>query len=186
MKSKLIILLILISGWCFGQSVPNNEIFSLQDVYNVVHSHASGTTFDQNSCFANAISGYFDATYNNDGYAPANSMLRFRNYTVGLCTQPSLLSFSYVVGSQTSSTITASAEVYTDGTCTVTERGIVAALTSNPTTSDFKATDGSGVGHFTATVTGLASNTPYYVRAYYISSQGTVYTSTELYIVTDP
>ena len=176
MKSKIVILFLLISGWCFAQSVPNTSTFTLQDVVNVT----GGTSLS--AAFTNSTDAYFDPAYKGS----KDRLSNFRNYTVAACTQPSLLSFSYVVGSQTSSTITASAEVYTNGTCTVTERGMVAAITSNPTTADFKATNGSGVGHYTATITGLSANTPYYVRGYYISSQGTVYTSTELYIVTDP
>lgn len=60
--------------------VPNTNTFSLQDVYDSVNSHASPSP-DLSSCFANANPSYFDSNYNNDSYAPANSMLRFRNYT---------------------------------------------------------------------------------------------------------
>ena len=60
--------------------VPNTNTFSLQDVWNAVKDHAPGTTGDLSDCFANAISNYFDPAYNNDSYAPANSMKRFRNY----------------------------------------------------------------------------------------------------------
>lgn len=56
--------------------VPNNEQFSLLDVINEL---GGGETSLQ-SCFNNANSGSFDPTYNNDTYAPANSLLRFRNY----------------------------------------------------------------------------------------------------------
>ncbi|HSH36775.1 hypothetical protein [Schnuerera sp.] len=61
-------------------AVPNTNSFNLQDVYNSVSSHASPGNNLQ-SCFDNAESSYFDPTYNTDSYAPANSMLRFRNYT---------------------------------------------------------------------------------------------------------
>lgn len=59
--------------------VPDTSNFSLQDVYNAVNDHASPGT-NLSSCFSNANSDYFDPTYNTDSYAPANSMLRFRNY----------------------------------------------------------------------------------------------------------
>ena len=61
-------------------AVPNTNTFSLQDVYNSVHGHTSGTTGDLQSCFNNAVSYFFDPNYNQDSYAPANSQLRFRNY----------------------------------------------------------------------------------------------------------
>lgn len=60
--------------------VPNNETFTLLDVYQAVYWHNPNTTNDLSSCFSYAISSFFDPTYNNDTYAPANSMKRFRNY----------------------------------------------------------------------------------------------------------
>jgi hypothetical protein len=89
MKSKFLILLLsLIWLSCCkepeelsAQSVPNTETFSLLDVYNVIHGHTPATTADLNSCIANAVYGYYDQTWYN--YYPANSLLRFRNYTVG-------------------------------------------------------------------------------------------------------
>lgn len=78
---KLLFILLFVPVLLFGQtSVPNTETFSLQDVYNAVHAHTGGTQTNLQSCFDNAISGYFNATYNQDSYAPANSMLRFRDY----------------------------------------------------------------------------------------------------------
>lgn len=64
-------------------NVPNTTSFTLQDVYNSVSSHASSTSGNLVSCFDNAISEYFDPTYNNDTYngSPLQGMKRFRNYT---------------------------------------------------------------------------------------------------------
>lgn len=61
-------------------AVPNTDTFSLQDVYDSVHSHAIATAGNLQSCFDNAVSYFYDISYNQDGFAPANSMLRFRNY----------------------------------------------------------------------------------------------------------
>lgn len=61
-------------------TVPNNETFTLLDVYQAVHWHNPSASNNLSSCFTYAISSFFDPTYNNDGYAPANSMKRFRNY----------------------------------------------------------------------------------------------------------
>lgn len=62
-----------------GISVPNSGIFTLDDVWAAVNDHTP-TAGDLVNCFANANPDFFDLAYNTDGYAPANSMLRFRNY----------------------------------------------------------------------------------------------------------
>ena len=65
--------------------------------------------------------------------------------------------------------------VTSQGATPVTERGVCWSLTILPTTSDNKQSCGSDTGVFVTTVTGLAPNTPYYVRAYAINSAGTSY-----------
>lgn len=65
-----------------------------------------------------------------------------------------------------------------DGGSTVTARGICWSTNPNPTTSDSKTTDGSGVGGFTSNITGLICGTNYFVRAYATSSSGTAYGNT--------
>ena len=72
-------------------------------------------------------------------------------------------------------TATVSASVLDDGGATVTERGVVYATYSNPTTASSKVISGSGTGAFSCNLTGLQSNTTYYVRAYAINSKGTAY-----------
>jgi hypothetical protein len=78
----------------------------------------------------------------------------------------------------TYSTATGNGNVTDDGGATVTERGVVAATSENPTTSDlkFEATTG-GTGAFTAAMTELDPDTQYYIRAYAINSEGTSYGS---------
>ena len=58
--------------------VPNTETFSLLDVVNEIG--LTGDDRNLQACFNNANASGFDSAYNNDTYAPANSMLRFRNY----------------------------------------------------------------------------------------------------------
>ena len=68
--------------------------------------------------------------------------------------------------------------VTSDGNATVTERGIVYNTYANPTvTTATKVLIGSGKGSFTYTLTGLQSNTKYYVRAYAVNEKGTAYGS---------
>ena len=65
--------------------------------------------------------------------------------------------------------------VTSDGNSMVTERGIYYSTSSNPENGGTKVKIGSGTGSFSTTVTGLSSNTTYYVKAYAINSKGKVY-----------
>lgn len=65
--------------------VPDTNTYSLDDVWDAVKDHASGTDGDLSDCFVNAVSSYFDPDYDDNSYAPANSMKRFRNYGPPIC-----------------------------------------------------------------------------------------------------
>ena len=68
--------------------------------------------------------------------------------------------------------------VTSQGDASVTSRGLVWSKTiSNPTTSsnDGYTTDGSGIGSFSSTLSGLSQFSFYYVRAYATNSYGTSY-----------
>jgi len=66
--------------------------------------------------------------------------------------------------------------VTSDGGAAITERGICySSATSNPTIEDYKKTSGRGMGSFTINLTGLASGTTYYVRAYAINENDISY-----------
>lgn len=61
------------------ESVPNTSSFSFWHVCDAIYGdHNAGRNLVQ--CFADADAAKFDAVYNNSSYAPANSLLRFRNY----------------------------------------------------------------------------------------------------------
>lgn len=60
--------------------VPNTTNFTLTNVRAAVEDHAGSITGTLQHCFNLADNDYFDDEYNDDSYAPANSMLRFRNY----------------------------------------------------------------------------------------------------------
>lgn len=65
--------------------------------------------------------------------------------------------------------------VVSDGEATVTVRGVCWSTTSNPTVNDSHTTDGTGIGSFVSSITGLAVDTGYFVRAYATNSAGTGY-----------
>jgi hypothetical protein len=65
--------------------------------------------------------------------------------------------------------------VTSTGGSPVTNRGICWKTTPNPTTSNNRTSDGNGTGTFTSKMSGLRTNTLYYVRAFATNSYGTVY-----------
>jgi len=75
----------------------------------------------------------------------------------------------------TTTTASCSGNVTSDGGSSVTARGVCWSTSQNPTTSNSKTTNGTGLGTYTSHITGLSPNTTYYVRAYAINSQGTAY-----------
>ena len=58
---------------------------------------------------------------------------------------------------------------------TVTVKGVCWNTTGNPTISDSKTENGTGLGSFTSIMYPLVENTTYYVRAYATNSKGTGY-----------
>jgi uncharacterized protein (UPF0147 family) len=76
----------------------------------------------------------------------------------------------------TSSSFTTGGSIGSDGGAFVTARGVVWNTSTDPTISfSTKTTDGTGIGDFSSSVTGLTSGVTYYVRAYATNSVGTKY-----------
>jgi uncharacterized protein (TIGR02145 family) len=73
-------------------------------------------------------------------------------------------------------TATSGGNVTAEGGASVTARGVCWSTSTNPTIAlATKTVDGTGTGAFTSSITGLAANTTYYVRAYATNSVGTSY-----------
>ena len=75
----------------------------------------------------------------------------------------------------TGNSATTGGEVTVSGGADVTARGVCYGTSHNPTLSDSKTSNDTGMGVFTSSLTGLLGNTVYYVRAYAINSAGTAY-----------
>lgn len=77
----------------------------------------------------------------------------------------------------TQATATSGGTITSDGGTAVTASGICWSTSMNPTIADNKTTDGTGLENFSSTLTGLAPNTKYYVKAYATNTVGTGYGS---------
>jgi uncharacterized protein (TIGR02145 family) len=75
----------------------------------------------------------------------------------------------------TQTTATAGGNLTSDGNADITARGVCWGASQNPTTSSSKTNDGTGIGTFISSITGLTPGTNYYVRAYATNSEGTAY-----------
>ena len=76
--------------------------------------------------------------------------------------------------------------ITSDGGSTVTQRGVSWSTNQNPTIADNITTNGSGSGSFTSSISGLNSNTTYYVRAYATNGVGTAYGNQINFTTTSP
>jgi len=74
-----------------------------------------------------------------------------------------------------STTATGRGQVTSSGGATVSERGICWNSTGNPTIDDNHAAGGSGLGNYSASITGLSPVSKYYMRAYVINDVGISY-----------
>jgi putative intracellular protease/amidase len=73
------------------------------------------------------------------------------------------------------SSATSGGNVTSDGGGSVTSRGIVFSTSSAPTLANNFVSSGTGVGSYASVMTGLASSTQYFVRAYASNNAGTAY-----------
>lgn len=103
--------------------------------------------------------------------------LRFSTYATYTASASAPTVTTQAVSDITDTTATGNGNVTDDGGDTITERGICWNTTGTPTTVDSTATSAGTTGAFTASMTGLTSDTTYYVRAYATNSEGTSYGS---------
>ena len=77
----------------------------------------------------------------------------------------------------TDSSAVCGGEITDNGGAEITARGVVYSTSTNPKISDClgKTSDGTGKGFFTSNITGLSSDTDYYIRAYASNDAGTGY-----------
>ena len=124
-------------------------------------------------------------TYFIRAYATNSTLTAYGN-EISLTTIISVPSLTTTaVTSITQTTAESGGEIISDGGAAITEKGVCWSISANPTTSDSKTTDGSGIGNYISFMAGLTPETTYHVRAYATNSIGTAY-STEFIFTTAP
>jgi len=144
------------------------------------------TTADNNTSDGSATGGFTSAiigltcgtTYYVRAYATnanGTSYGEQESFTTSEC-QAELATLTTTAVSKISDTEAQSGGTVSDnGGATVTAKGVVWSTSENPTLSDSKTADGSGIGAFTSILSDLTCNTTYYVKAYATNSAGTAY-----------
>lgn len=82
---------------------------------------------------------------------------------------------SYEVSTVLTSSATSGGTIISDGGTSISARGVCWNTIGNPTTSDSKTNDGTGLGGFTSFLRALTPNTTYFMRAYATNNSGTGY-----------
>ena len=117
-------------------------------------------------------------TYFVRAYA-ANSAGTAYGNEVSFTTSPALVVLATLtttaISAITQTTATSGGNITSDGGATVTARGIAWGTSANPTIANSTTTNGTGIGTYTSSLTGLTANTTYFVRAYATNSAGTAY-----------
>jgi len=90
-----------------------------------------------------------------------------------LANLPTIITSQVIAISET--TAIGGGNITSDGGAVVTARGACWSISQNPTVENAKTNDGTGTGSFTSNITGLVSNTTYFLRAYATNSTGTAY-----------
>lgn len=153
------------------------------------------TTTDMHTTDGNGV-GSFNSSITglNQGTTYYVRAYAVNNTGTGYSAQSSFMTLSpnfptVTLNSITSITVSSAAgggNVSSDGGASVTARGICWSTSLNPTTSNAHTSDGSGLGSFSSSLTGLNAATLYYVRAYATNSAGTSYSSQSSFTTSSP
>jgi uncharacterized protein (TIGR02145 family) len=79
------------------------------------------------------------------------------------------------IGNINSNSAASGGIITNDGGSPITQRGLCWSTSQFPTTANYTAAEGKGIGSFAINITGLDANTTYFVRAFAINTSGTMY-----------
>jgi len=147
----------------------------VNQVLRDINSTAVQGTFTGRVILINGTNATPDATSGGcNGIAERNGLIA-KGFTVTTSIVLATLAATDAASAIATTTATSGGNVLTDGTSNITARGVCWRTTSGPTIANSKTSNGTGLGSFTSSMTGLTANTTYYVRAYATNSAGTAY-----------
>lgn len=126
--------------------------------------------FDSEITGLNANVTYYVRAYATSSYGTAYGTEREFKTIAGMAS----VTTKSITGITASSAVSGG-NVVSDGGDNITARGVCWATSQNPTINNSHTSDGTGLGDFSSSITGLANNVTYYVRAYATNSNGTAY-----------
>jgi hypothetical protein len=122
----------------------------------------------------NGSDDYWSISDDNSGY-PALTWQGFDNTNLTFPAMPYLTTSA--VSSITKTTATCGGNIISENRASILGKGVCWNTSGSPDINDDKTTDGTGIGTFTSSITGLTLATTYYVRAYATNSAGSNYGS---------
>lgn len=148
-------------------------------------------TSTKDSCLSGSFSSLLtnlqeNTTYYFRAYAINSADTAFgeqKTFVTPIDTTPTI--FTAEVENITKSSVTCGGNITTDKGKTIIDRGVCWGSHPAPIAKEARTFDGTGIGSFTSQITGLLANTGYYVRAFAISSEDTIY-GNEIHFITLP
>ena len=148
--------------------------WSIEQNPTIIDEHTTDGTgigeFESEMTGLNANVTYYVRAYATSNYGTSYGEEREFKTVVGMA----VVTTNSITGITATSAVSGG-NVVGDGGDNITARGVCWSTTQNPTVSNSHTSDGTGLGEFTSSITGLANNVTYYVRAYATNSNGTAY-----------
>ncbi|MCX6278976.1 MAG: hypothetical protein NT004_12910 [Bacteroidetes bacterium] len=144
--------------------------WSASNIYSAATDLGTNTSYTETGLTCNTSYTRYIWAYNECG----NSTATTTNQTTSSCS-PYPTVITSVATAITQTTATSGGNVTSNGGSTVLFRGVCWSTSQNPTLLYNYTTNGSDTGVFVSNLTGLTTNTLYYVRAYAVNPIGTSY-----------
>jgi len=168
-----------LNGTVNGKGFLTNVVFEwgLTTSYgNSVNAIQSPVTGSADAAVSAGITGLQSATMYHYRIKASNAVNLTISSDQTFTTAPSSpILTTAAVSSISGTTAVSGGTISFDGGSAVTARGVCYATSPAPTLSNSVTSDGAGTGAFVSNLSGLTSNTTYYVRAYATNTIGTTY-----------